>query len=84
MLPNWLSIAWQARKAARADAEALLRDYGDAAYRIARDRAREARNNLTIEADHDQFHWDRVRRRLSRQLRPERTDTATRMLDDVR
>ena len=84
MLPKWLSNGLKRREAAREDAAALVRDYGDDAYRLARTRAREAREGQTIDAGRDAGHWDRVRAQISRRLKLTKTDTATRMLDDQR
>lgn len=84
MLPKWLSGALRARGAAREDAAALIRDYGDDAFSLARTRAREARSGQTIDADRDQHHWDRVRAQVARRLNVSKADTATRMLDDSR
>lgn len=83
MLFRWLSKVLKAREAARREAAALYRDYGDEAYRLARTRAREAREGVTIDANHDPRHWERVRAHLAR-LRPSGADTATRTLDDRR
>ena len=82
MLRTWLSNQLKAREAARQDADALVRDHGDAAYGLARSRSREAREGLTIDPDRDERHWDRVRRRVARRLKLSRPDTATRMLDE--
>ena len=84
MLARWLSKVLAARAVARDDAARLLRDLGEEAYSLARTRAREARLGMTIDADRDARHWDRVRRLLGRPLPRSGADTATRMLDDRR
>lgn len=84
MLPKWLTNIFKARQVARQDAATLIRAHRSDAYRVARERAREARNGSTIDADRDSRHWDRVRAHIARELKISRTDTATRMLDDSR
>lgn len=82
MLISWIRKALKAREAARRDALALLQTYGDDAFRVARDRARDARWGSIIDADRDGHHWDRVRAHLGRRTNREKTDTATRMLEN--
>ncbi len=84
MQPKLISRTLEARAAAREDAKALIRDYGEGALPLARERAREARVGQIIDADRDARHWDRVRALVTRQLNISRVDTATRMLDDRR
>lgn len=84
LLPKWISKTLEARAAARKDAAALIRDFGEGALPLARERAREARAGQTIDADRDARHWGRVRALIARQLNFSKVDTATRMLDDRR
>jgi hypothetical protein len=62
MMLRWLRRRQEARRLAQADAEALIRDYGAAAYREARERERDVviLPDGTTHADRTPAHWRRV------------------------
>lgn len=70
------------RELALADANALIAQYGQAAYGYARERAHEARQGEIIDGNRSHGHWDRVRRIIGRKINRDGLDTATRYLDD--
>lgn len=67
-----------ARVSARvaADAEALMQEFGDAAYGEARRRAVDTLSHKAKNA-----HWNRVRREIGRRTGRAQIDTATRYLE---
>ena len=79
---NW----WQRRVATKAliagDATALMQNFGDDAYCVARDRALAARRGEVIDADRDAGHWDQVRAEIGRSTRRSTVDTATRYISE--
>ena len=61
MILRWLRRRQDARRLAQADAEALIRDYGAAAYREARERERDViLPDGTTHAGRTPAHWRRV------------------------
>ena len=62
MMLRWLRHRHEARRLAQADAEALIRDYGAAAYREARERERDVMilPDGTTPAGRTPAHWRRV------------------------
>ena len=79
---DWLKRSTEAPIAAARDAEMLISQYGDEAYRVVRARALEARTSRIVDSYRDERHWDRVRAQIARRQRRSKVDTATRMLDD--
>ncbi len=71
------------RELALADADALIAQYGDAAYGYARERAHQARHGRIVDGNRPAGHWDRVRIFIGRQTNRQGLDTATRYLDDT-
>jgi hypothetical protein len=64
------------------DATELMQEFGDGAYRAARDRALAARRGDVIDANRDAHHWDQVRAEIGRRTKRHVTDTATRYVED--
>jgi hypothetical protein len=82
-----MMFEWQQRRLAgkaliEGDAAALMQEFGDGAYHVARDRALAARRGDVIDADRDAHHWDHVRAEIARRTRRGVTDTATRYVED--
>ena len=62
------------------DALALMRDHGEAAYHVARQKAGDARRSV-VDGDRPAGHWHDVRREIARRTGREGRDTATKMAD---
>lgn len=77
-----LSRRREARALAAADADALIAQYGEAAYSYAREYAHQARQGKIIDANRPDGHWHRVRQVIGRKTNRQRLDTATRYLDN--
>lgn len=84
MICNWLRRRREARALIDADATAMIAEFGDSAYWIARDRALEQRLHRIIDAERTSAHWDRVRFEIRRRCGQKQADTATKYLEDSR
>lgn len=82
MLTAWWKRREQSRVMVDADAAALIAEFGDQAYYIARQRASECRQRHTIDANREEGHWARVRAEIGRRTGHNGVDTATRYLQD--
>ena len=82
MIIHWLRRRWEAARLAAADAEALIRDHGGAAYWEARRRARDViLPDGTTRQGRTPEHWHRVARITAKRAgHAVGLDTATRML----
>lgn len=61
------------------DASALIAAFGEQAYFVARERAREERQSgKVLDANRAAGHWDRVRREIGNRTGRDQLDTATR------
>jgi hypothetical protein len=76
---------WQRRKESQgrvgADASAMIAEFGDSAYWVARDRALELRLHKIIDAERTPEHWDRVRFQIGKRSSRRGGDTATKLLE---
>jgi hypothetical protein len=77
---SFLQRRREQRQQVSADAEALVAQFGEGAYGEARQRAREARQNKTIDGNRPKDHWERVRAFVGRRSGRRHVDTATRYL----
>ena len=80
----WLRKRRERKARVDADAAAMIADYGESAYWVARDRALEERLYKVIDAEKTSEHWDQVRFEIRRRQRLGGDDTATRFLEDSR
>ena len=76
---------WRQRRVAseraQAEADALIKRFGNAAYEEARSRARDAQHSIVRDQTREK-HWRRVRQLIARQTgRSRKLDTATRYLE---
>jgi hypothetical protein len=82
-------LGWRRRRKemkarVEADATAMIAEYGDSAYHVARDRALELRLHKVIEAERPPEHWNLVRFEIRKRTGRQGADTATRLLQDRR
>lgn len=76
MILQWLKRRRAASAQVAADAEALMQQFGDAAYDEARRRAIDALARRPVDP-----HWSQVRREIGRRTDRSLVDTATRYLE---
>lgn len=79
----WLKRRLQERALIESDASTMIEEFGPAAYTEARRWVIAELNHKVIHADRPSGHWARVRAEVRRRAgRPEKSDTATRYLED--
>jgi len=81
MFSDWLRRRRARVRLAEADADALMKGYGDRAYEEVRRRAREADQQTVIDGNRDRGHWQRVSKILWKRTGRTGLDTATRYLE---
>jgi hypothetical protein len=67
-----------------ADASAMITEFGDSAYWVARDRALELRLHNILDAERSSEHWNLVRFEIRRRTGVRPADTGTRYLENRR
>jgi hypothetical protein len=82
MIFKWLRRSREAQARIDADATAMIAEYGDSAYWVARDRALELRLHKIIDAERTPEHWDRVRFQIRKRTPRRGADAATRLLEE--
>jgi hypothetical protein len=81
MIFDWLRRRREAQARIDADATAMIAEFGDSAYQVARDRALEQRLHKIIDAERTYEHWDRVRFRVRKRTGRQCADTVTKLLE---
>jgi hypothetical protein len=75
---GWLRRRRNAKALTAENASALMQDFGDDAYFVARRRSIAALRGELIDADRGADHWSKVRAEIGRSTGREFVDTATR------
>jgi hypothetical protein len=65
-----------------ADASAMIAEFGDSAYWVARDRALELRLHNILDAERSSEYWNLVRFEIRRRTGRRGADTASQLLED--
>jgi hypothetical protein len=81
---NWLKRRREQRRKVVADADELLRLFGESSYNEARDLALPTNMGIGIGPPRRNVYWDQVRREIGRRTGRNPLDTATRYLTDER
>jgi hypothetical protein len=81
MIFSWLRRRRKAQALIDADALAMISEFGDSAYWVARDRALEQRLYKIVDAERTPEHWNRVRFEIQKRTGSRGADTATRFLE---
>jgi hypothetical protein len=82
MIFAWIEKRRKERAQVESDAAALMEEFGTSAYHVARDRSLEQRLYKVVDPDRTPEHWDKVRFAIRKRMGRERSDTATKYLED--
>jgi hypothetical protein len=79
---GWLRRRRDLQAGIDADAVAMIAEFGDSAYWVARDRALEFRLHKIVDPERTSDYWDRVRFRIQKRTGRRGADPATKLLED--